>query len=699
MWRSVCRSFLLAMCCAIVAPHRAFPQTVQEPNGPQRRASFAFDHVLSIYEWRGAFDFAPNRDRQPTLSPSFDIHLHGNSRFLPLDSLATTEASGWITAIQPLASYDLQTWSLAPYVTLAGNSYVTSPRPGKIVASLITRQASGFGATGLRLTSPDQSLLSAGIGLARQTQSAFASTDASGIVPVTASGLMLASEDSLSVQPIAEGAFVTASARLDERMFAQRDERYSNDSIRMALVSGVGDPNAAQNSALLQLGLLRRDFFFSPDSLTSLKQERTQYSVLLTDSLTYPIAQDFWRTHLAFEIEPRKITRASDANSASFISSTFSTFSTLMAPSNVSSLRLLAQASINAGEEDSLLTRWSGNALMRYEERSETISLTQDQLPGVETAILHKLEETLNEASYSARTTTLDAIIRYTPSTKDQTELQGATRLLSYDTPSELNHDNHDDLVSSFTVRHRHDFSSGVNWSLSLRGSREHLVYLKSDRSAQNAVTQSIVFGSIATFATSSISVMTGGEVFANYTVFDYVNQLPQLSAIGNYVLRGMTLTDTLAFPLVSLSHSGPQISLEQAMALRVSERGSYNDSAYTERRETRIAEAGASIYVTVSSQHGMEIPWTVRIGARTFVTSHSGRFAQNAQAAPFEELERQTRIGPAIAIEMGRLYSHGPSLQASMWYAWSSSKLFESALATKPIAQPESYLTAAWSF
>jgi hypothetical protein len=690
MWRSL----IAVVLCLLASNSRA--QLVL----PQSDAVFSFDHVLSIYEWHGLFDYVTRPSDIPTLSPLFDIHLRGNSRFLTLDSLTTTDAAGIITALQPLATYDNTSWSIAPFATFAGNSYVTTPRPGKAVGSLITKQASGYGIGGLRLTSPDRSFISAGVGLARETQSAFSSgisSNVSGLTPVTATGLMLASADSLSLQTLSEGLLANASARADERFFKTRDERYSNDSLRLMLLSGTGDPTSAQNAGYLQLALLRRDFFFSPDSVTSLKQERTEYSFLLSDSLAYPITQDLLRAHVAFEIEPREISRTTDAAAASYIASGFSTFSTLMAPSNVSSLRILAQAAMTAGEETGALRQWSGNARMRYEERSETISLAQDELSNVEAGILHKLEETLSEASYSSRTTSFDATLRYAPNVRSRTELQGATRLLSYDTPSDLNHDNRDDLVTSLTLRHHYDFSDHLRFDGSLRASRDHLVYLKSDRSAQNAVTQSLIFGSLGTYASRAIYASAGGEVFANYTLFDYAKILPALSTIGNYVIRGMTLSDTIAFPVTTIANDAILISLEQGCALRVSERGSYSDSVFAERRETQVTEGGASIFVGISSNYITAVPWTVRIGARGFVTSHSGR--SSSVNSGFGELERQTRVGPAMTVTIGRMYLTGPSLQASVWYPWNSSRQFASSTFGRAILQPESYLTAAWTF
>src|SRR5438105_2806524 len=117
MWRSLSGMIVCALACAMTVPRAAIAQTVPSVVVPPA-VLFSFDHVLSIYEWHGAFD-APLVRADHALTPQFDIHLHGNSRFLPLDSLATTEATGLITVMQRLANYDAASWSLAPFVMLA----------------------------------------------------------------------------------------------------------------------------------------------------------------------------------------------------------------------------------------------------------------------------------------------------------------------------------------------------------------------------------------------------------------------------------------------------------------------------------------------------------------------------------------------------------------------------------------------------
>ncbi|MDP4199446.1 MAG: hypothetical protein Q8922_02725 [Bacteroidota bacterium] len=711
---------------SLLAPsvHAQMPDTVRVPltsdtlfgiHQPQGIA-FGFNHVLSIYEWNGAFDYSDGTQSirsAAIMSTASEVHLNANSRFLPQDSLATTEATGSLTVVQPLMQYQPGTTTLAPFILLAASSYATSPRLGTLAALLITKQISGIGIGGLKLQMPDHSLISFGVGLAHKTQSAFGeSTVLSSAAPtagLSATGLMLSSEDSAAAWLITDGAAGSAAAHLDERFFRERAERFSNDSIRIQLISGLNDPLAAQNAAYLQLGLLRRDFFFNPDTATeAIKQERTEYAFALTDSLSYPILDDRVRAHLALELEPRDVTRRSDVSSGEFGSNTFSAFSTLMAPSEISSMRLATEGRLTFGNEamlyrpaipDSTISPWSSEMRLRYEERSETIRLLATEITGLDEASIKKLSETLDQASYSARTTTTNAVLRYQPSARDEAEIDATARILSYDTPSTFNDDDHDDLLTGLRAGYRRIISDNLNWQASLRVSRDHLVYLQSDRSAQNAITRSIIFNSLATLATPQIFASAGGEVFANYTIFDYINSLPLLSNIGNYLLRGMTVTDTLAIPIAWRMPSS-SLTLEQAVSLRISERGGFSDQAFTERRDASVTELSASLLLGLASKL-TEPRWSIRMGARGFFLSRSGRGtgALSASLAPFSELERQSRIGPEIILTLGQpAWLRGPSLTGSLWYAILTSQHFDVPSYTRS-TQLESHLMAAWTF
>jgi len=438
--------------------------------------------------------------------------------------------------------------------------------------------------------------------------------------------------------------------------------------------------------------------------------------MLLVDSLSYPITEHHLAGDASVEFEPRSVVRRSDANTGLFVSELSSLLS-LLAPNEVSSLRLAVAGRLDY--ESQGLSRipedhsafWGVETRIRYEEQSENVRLLSNEIAGADQSSISKLSSTLDEASFATRSTTAGVAVHYSPgdersSIHNLIRLSGNARLLNYDTPSDLNDDDHDELVTSLEAHYDRVFSDALTFSVGVTASRTHLVYLKSDRSAQNNVTQSLALTTEATYSRPEIITHVRGEVFANYTVLDYLNILPSLQEVGNYVLRGASLSDSILFSLgIHPSATLGPITFEEGMSLRLSERGNFNADAFTERRDTRMAEIGATALFGISSQTGLA-PWSIRVGARGFVLSTSGRSANNpTPASAFGELERQTRIGPMVQISLLRWASvdersstFEPVLSASAWYAVIKSETFDVPSVTRT-PQLESHLQVQWTF
>jgi hypothetical protein len=689
----------------------------------QNGATLSFDHSLSIYDWRGEFKFARPLGSQIAGTSSLNdrqwdsVYLSGTSRFLEANSITTTEAVGFVDADEPLG----QGYPFKPFVMLFGSSYVTSGLPGAAAALLITRQADGFGIAGLRSQLPGTNIdVSLGGGLARQSQQASRTNraSASATESLSAYGTILRGDFSAPAEALTQATILQADALADERFYNVRGQRYSNDHILLRAAStlfSAENPQApamqpvaaGANIALLKLGLSRRDYFFGQDSASlsgspAVKQERTEYSMSLVDSLTYPIIDQRLTGDASVEFEPRSVVRHSDAGAGLLNAESLSSLSSLLAPDEISSLRLsFTGRLVYEGKPilSGIMGAFGAEARVRYEENSENVRLLSAEVPGATPTYVSRLTSTLDQASFSARSTTAGFGIHYAPSTRDLFRLEGNARLLNYDTPSDLNDDDHDELVTSGILRYNRAFSNDLTGSLDLTLSRTHLVYLKSDRSAQNAVTQSISIAPEASVSTASILAHVRGEVFANYTVLDYLNSLPSLQAVGNYVLRGASLSDSILFSLGlrPFDGAGP-ITFEEGIAARLSERGNYDPGAFTERRDTRVTELAATALLGLVSA-GSSSAWSLRAGVRGFVLSESGRGnAGSTVTASFGEIQRQTRIGPMLRASLFREAGLQPVLSGSLWYAVIKNESFDIPSVTRT-PQLESHLQVQWSF
>src|SRR4051812_23851645 len=134
------------------------------PNGIQ----LGFDHVLSLYEWKGTFNFSSLQSPGLVHSSEYVVHFDGASRLRQENASLTTEATGLISAAQAIDGNTL----IRPFLMLYGTSYLTSSRSAFAAsASLITKQVDGFGIAGIRSRLPGSDIdLSAGAGVARQSQ-------------------------------------------------------------------------------------------------------------------------------------------------------------------------------------------------------------------------------------------------------------------------------------------------------------------------------------------------------------------------------------------------------------------------------------------------------------------------------------------------------------------------------------------------
>ena len=274
------------------------------PNG----ADFSFDHLLSIYEWHGLFNYTTRGipALETNITGSIDtIQIDGKSHFLEDDFIRSNSLTSYIYSDGPIAGSTI----LRPLIAFDANDYTTSGLPGFSAASLVPSELDGFGVAGLRYLPPATGLdFSAAAGLAEQAQAGLN----------TAVGPIVRGAFNMPMDSAGENSLLSAGVLVDERFFHENDQRYSNDHASLAVASGVGGPQVLDsNHAYLDLGLQRRDFFYNNDSSAApVKQERTEYSFSLRDSLNYPIAGKALNATVNAAIEPGSVTRQSDIPSS-----------------------------------------------------------------------------------------------------------------------------------------------------------------------------------------------------------------------------------------------------------------------------------------------------------------------------------------------------------------------------------------------
>ena len=664
-------------------------------------ARLSYEHLQGLSRWQAHFQI----DSATTSIPksfdslrrfSYGINLDALSRYREEDRNLTTESAGLISG--SFAPYPLQKWLL--FVSFMGTSYISNTPVGSIPSPiLITHATDGYGIAGAKVQLPGTDVsISAGAGIARQTQ-----PTASGIGSIVRGDIIAPGES------IADASMLNGLASIDERFFAQRNQRYSNDSARIHTVTAFGTSDSpttpkGHNDALLILGLLRRDFFYPIDSVSApVKQERREMSFLLCDTLSYPLVAEHINGSIDGTVEPRSVVRSSDATSDLVSNHAFSGLSSLLAPNQISGLRLstgvrLDLLNLFAPTNAPSSTGLSGQATARFEEKDENVALLSAQLQGLDQASVKQIAETLDEASYAARTTTAGIVLRYAPDLFNSYEAESDARLFSYDTPNPQNHDDRDELQASARIAYHRTFADNLQAGLELRGSRNHLVYLASDHSAQNSVTRGLALASDGSFASDNLYQSLRAEVFSNYTVLDYLNEFPLLSSVGSYVLRGISFRDSTRIELGLHPVHESNLSFESNFEIRDYERGEWQESSFSERRSATNLEIAGEAVFTLSVHEG-NAPWSARLGTKGFLLSRSA-LNQTAltPAGTYEEIERQSRIGPLFECSLYRAGTTGPTLTASVWYALLAVHNFETDTWTHD-RSVESLLAVRWSF
>ncbi len=162
---------------------------------------------------------------------------------------------------------------------------------------------------------------------------------------------------------------------------------------------------------------------------------------------------------------------------------------------------------------------------LAYNERNEThaVKIPEGSVPRFY-AEASAQEESKNNIS---RQTSVSGALDFPMSLSDQFIVSASARILRYDTPSLLNVEDRDELLVVASLGSRHHVSRYLDLDLTLDGTMSHLVYLLSDRSANNNVNRVLRFSPRTTYRPSPFfTMMNAFEVLANYTVYDFEQQV-----------------------------------------------------------------------------------------------------------------------------------------------------------------------------
>lgn len=312
----------------------------------------------------------------------------------------------------------------------------------------------------------------------------------------------------------------------------------------------------------------RKDFYFSIDSLTRQKfginnniQSRTESVYSLMDRLSYDKIFNAISLNFTGRISMRTVDRDTRYKNTDIVSTTI--FDT-----KIEEMRLDLEA----------VTRYTssffdGNLRFAYSERDEK-NITKP-ITNVDQSLFEQRSEIESQKNNNSGRLTLTLFGDFKISEADKLTLSFFQSKTKYDTPSNQNDDDRDEILSILRLRYTKFLNPYFEAFVSAEGTYSHLVYIFASRSSNNNVNRIIRLKAGGDYRGSVLSSFNSFEVSANYTVYDFEDLT---SNFQSFSFRQMTAVDSTTIKL------SERISLFTYASVKFSEQGDFRWSSFTSR-------------------------------------------------------------------------------------------------------------------
>ena len=328
-------------------------------------------------------------------------------------------------------------------------------------------------------------------------------------------------------------------------------------------------PDRTRNVLQIFFNRHRRDFYFPADpivqSVFGVKnniESRTENSLTVGDSIEYPISPAT-TLFMQANILTRGIGR--DVRYRNF-----SNTSSPALNSNIDEFRIDGSAVADYSAPGGL----NASIQVAYQERDESHALEPND--SVASGKFISLSESETRKNNFSHRTLLSTSLSMGLGRSDSVEFSGMTSILRYDTPSDLNTDDRDELRDILGLTYTHRFTSYFSARTLFEVNLNHLVYLSGLRSADN--TWNRIFRISPRFAYSPSNWFHSYntfEVLANYTTYDFEFVA---GSVRSFAFRQFAFIDSTTWGITK------RCSLSWTHYLRFYERGELNWDGFSER-------------------------------------------------------------------------------------------------------------------
>ena len=197
-------------------------------------------------------------------------------------------------------------------------------------------------------------------------------------------------------------------------------------------------------------------------------------------------------------------------------------------------------------------------------------------LQGLTPSQVSEVEQVELDKNNSSSRTSLLLESNYRLSNTNTFRFRGSTSLLRYDTDSDQNYDDRDELLYLGSISHEYNNLNSFKLETIFDASVYKLAYLLKERSSNNNVNRIFRLTSNSTFRPiENITNKSSFQVLANYTVYDFEDLISQ---IQSFSYRQLNIRDSLFYNITD------EMSLNIFSDLKFSEQGEFNDDDFSVR-------------------------------------------------------------------------------------------------------------------
>lgn len=329
------------------------------------------------------------------------------------------------------------------------------------------------------------------------------------------------------------------------------------------------------NSVSANYSDIRKDFYFETDSLTASLyniskniQSRNEKKYYLEERIYNSRFTSDLFFDLSAKLSYRDIDRETKFKNLNKIS--LSSFDT-----KIEEFRLDFTGTTEYRSE-----KFFGKLKIDYSEREEKYSAKR--IEEANPILFEQRTEQEKKKNNISKYTTISLLSNYFVSSKDNISFSILQRKLVYDTPSDDNFDDRDELLSIMRLSYSRRFNHLFTFFVNLEGSYNHIVYIYAERSSNNNIRRVIKLNSGGEFKNKHLYTRNSFEVSANYTSYDFQDVIPNSRSFS---FRQFNAKDSTSIKVIGKIH------LDFLGYIKLSEQGDFDWKNFSNNPDRFLAE------------------------------------------------------------------------------------------------------------